>query len=112
MVARDLAPWVWDALLMAGRPLGIVPQGVAARESLRTEAGYLLNGNDMDAETNPIEAGLGWVVKLSKDFIGRDALARIEAEGVRRKMVGLEIDGPRTIRNGYRIYRNGKESDE
>jgi aminomethyltransferase len=110
MVARDLAPWVWDALLMAGRPLNIVPQGVAARESLRTEAGYLLNGNDMDAETNPIEAGLEWVVRLSKDFIGRDALARIAANGVKRKMVGLEIEGPRTIRNGYRIYRNGKET--
>ena len=109
MLARDLAPWVWDELLMAGRPLGIVPQGVAARESLRTEAGYLLNGNDMDGETNPIEAGLGWVVKLSKAFIGRDALARIEADGVSRKMVGLEIEGSRTIRNGYRIYRNGKE---
>ena len=109
MVARDLAPWVWDALLMVGRPLGILSQGVAARESLRTEAGYLLNGNDMDAQTNPIEAGLGWVVKRSKDFIGRDALARIGAEGVRRTMVGLEIEGPRTIRNGYRIYRNGKE---
>lgn len=112
MVARDLAPWVWDALLMAGRPLGIVPQGVAARESLRTEAGYLLNGNDMDAQTNPIEAGLGWVVKLSKDFIGRDALARIEASGVKRKMVGLEVEGPLTIRNGYRIYRNGKETGQ
>ena len=109
MVARDLAPWVWDALLMAGRPLGIVSQGVAARESLRTEAGYLLNGNDMDGQTNPFEAGLGWVVKLAKEFIGRDALAQIAAKGVSRKMVGLEIDGPRTIRNGYRIYRNGKE---
>jgi aminomethyltransferase len=109
MIARDLAPRVWDELLMVGRPLGILPQGVAARESLRTEAGYLLNGNDMDSETNPIEAGLGWVVKLTKDFIGRDALARIEAVGVSRKMVGLEIVGPRTIRNGYRIYRNGKD---
>ena len=109
MVARDLAPWVWDELLMAGRPLGIVPHGVAARESLRTEAGYLLNGNDMDAQTNPFEAGLGWVVRLSKDFIGKDALARIEANGVSRKMVGLEIEGPRTIRNGYRIYKNGNE---
>ena len=109
MVTRDLAPWVWDELLMAGRPLGIMPHGVAARESLRTEAGYLLNGNDMDGETNPIEAGLGWVVKLSKDFIGRDALARIEANGVSRKMVGLEIEGPRTIRNGCRIYKDGKE---
>jgi aminomethyltransferase len=109
MVARDLAPWVWDGLLMAGRPLGIVPHGVAARESLRTEAGYLLNGNDMDAETNPYEAGLGWVVKLSKDFIGRDALAQIEKAGVARRMVGLEVDGPQTVRNGYRIYRNGKD---
>jgi len=109
MVARDLAPWVWDEMLLAGRPLGILPAGVAARESLRTEAGYLLNGNDMDGQTNPIEAGLGWVVKLSKDFIGRDALVRIEANGVGRKMVGLEIEGPRTIRNGYRIYRKGKE---
>jgi aminomethyltransferase len=109
MVARDLAPWVWDELLMVGRPLGILPHGVAARESLRTEAGYLLNGNDMDSETNPFEAGLGWVVKLSKDFVGRDALARIEAKGLSRKMVGLEIEGPRTIRNGCLIYRNGKE---
>ena len=109
MVARDLAPWVWDELLMAGRPLGIMPAGVAARESLRTEAGYLLNGNDMDPQTNPIEAGLEWVVKPAKDFIGRDALARIKAQGVARKLVGLEVEGNHTIRNGYPIYRGGKE---
>ena len=109
MVARDLAPWVWDELLMVGRPLGIVPCGVAARESLRTEAGYLLNGNDMDAHTNPIEAGLGWVVKLAKDFIGRDALAQIVATGVTRKLVGFEVDGPCTLRNGYPVYRGRDE---
>jgi glycine cleavage system T protein (aminomethyltransferase) len=109
MVARDLAPWVWDELLMAGRPLGIEPQGVAARESLRTEAGYLLNGNDMDAQTNPIEAGLEWVVRFSKDFIGREALARIKTQGVGRKLVGLEVQGHRTVRNGYPIYANGKQ---
>jgi aminomethyltransferase len=109
MVARDLAPWIWDTLLMVGRPLGIIPVGVAARESLRTEAGLLLNGNDMDAETNPIEAGVGWVVKLSKDFVGRDAIARISANGVKRKMVGLEVQGRDTIRNGYRIYADDKE---
>ena len=108
MIERDLAPWVWDELLMAGRPLGITPHGVAARESLRTEAGYLLNGNDMDKQTNPYEAGLGWVVKLSKDFIGKEALAKIKAAGVSRKMVGLEVEGPHTIRHGYPIYRNGK----
>jgi aminomethyltransferase len=109
MVARDLAPWVWDELLLAGRPLGIVPQGVAARESLRTEAGYLLNGNDMDAQTNPIEAGLEWVVKPAKDFIGREALARIKAQGVARKLVGLEVQGHHTIRNGCPILSDGKE---
>src|SRR5262249_29293734 len=109
MVDRDRAPWVWDALLAAGQPLGIEPHGVAARESLRTEAGYLLNGNDMDAATNPYEAGLGWVVKLSKDFVGKDALVKIKAAGVRRRMVGLEVDGPCTIRNGYSILKNGKE---
>lgn len=109
MVDRDRAPWVWDELLKVGRPLGIEPHGVAARESLRTEAGYLLNGNDMDRTTNPYEAGLGWVVKLSKDFIGKESLAKIKAAGVRRKMVGLEVEGPLTIRNGHAIYKNGKE---
>jgi aminomethyltransferase len=107
MVARELAVWVWDEVLVAARPLGIIPHGVAARESLRTEAGYLLNGNDMDAQTNPYEAGLGWVVKLSKDFIGKEALTRIKSQGVSRKMVGLEVDGPLTMRNGYPIYRSG-----
>jgi aminomethyltransferase len=109
MVARDLAPWVWDELLMAGRPLGIMPHGVAARESLRTEAGYLLNGNDMDAQTNPIEAGLGWVVKPTKDFIGREALERVKAQGAARKLVGLEVQGHHTIRHGYPIMSGGKE---
>lgn len=108
MVARDLAPWVWDELLMAGRPLGIVPSGVAARESLRTEAGYLLNGNDMDAETNPLEAGLEWVVRFSKEFIGKEALAQIKAKGLTRKMVGLEVQGLLTVRHGYPIFARGE----
>jgi aminomethyltransferase len=109
MVARDLAPWVWDELLLAGQPLGIMPAGVAARESLRTQAGYLLNGNDMDPQTNPLEAGLEWVVKPAKDFVGRDALARIKAQGVGRKLVGLEVQGHHTIRNGVPIFKGGKE---
>lgn len=109
MAARDAAPWVWDELLLVGRPLGIVPAGVAARESLRTEAGYLLNGNDMDGETNPFEAGLGWTVKLSKDFVGRDALRRIQEAGIRRKLVGLEVLNRCTIRHGCLLYRNDAE---
>jgi aminomethyltransferase len=109
MVDRDRAPWVWDELLAVGAPLGIEPHGVAARESLRTEAGYLLNGNDMDSKTNPYEAGLGWVVKLAKEFVGKEALTKIKAAGVRRKMVGLEVEGPLTIRNGYPIFKGGRE---
>ena len=109
MVARDSAPWVWDELMLVGQPLGIVQHGVAARESLRTEAGYLLNGNDMDDETNPYEAGIGWVVKLDKAFIGRDALERVRKAGVTRKMVGFEVDGRCTVRNGYAIHANGRE---
>lgn len=109
MVARDLAPWIWDELLLAGRPLGIMEHGVAARESLRTEAGYLLNGNDMDAGTNPYEAGIGWVVKLDTDFIGRDALACIKALGVSRSVVGLEVEGPLTMRYGCPIFRGGNQ---
>jgi aminomethyltransferase len=109
MIARDLAPWVWDELLMAGRPLGIMEHGVAARESLRTEAGYLLNGNDMDGTVDPFEAGLGWVVRLTKDFIGKEALARLKKGPSKRKMVGLEVDGDTTVRHGYRIYKAGKE---
>lgn len=106
MTAKDHAGWVWDELLMVGRPLGIVAAGVAARESLRTEAGYLLNGNDMDGVTNPFEAGLGWTLKFTKDFIGRAALEEIKKKGVARKLVGLEVQARLTIRNGYALFKD------
>jgi aminomethyltransferase len=112
MVARDLAPLVWDELLSVGQPLGIMEHGVAARESLRTEAGYLLNGNDMDGKTNPFEAGIGWAVKLNKDFIGSDALRRVQNGPLRRQIVGLEAMGDITIRKGYRIFRDGQDIGE
>jgi len=107
MTAKDHAPLVWDELLLVGRPLGILAAGVAARESLRTEAGYLLNGNDMDEITNPFEAGLGWTVKFSKEFIGRPALEEIRKKGVARKLVGLEVQARLTIRNGYPLLKDG-----
>jgi len=106
--SRDLATLVWNELLLVGRPLGIVPHGVAARESTRTEAGYLLNGNDMDDKTYPYEVGVGWVVKFSKDFVGREALLKVRESGVRRKLVGLEIQVADTMRYGYAIYKDGR----
>ncbi|GFN23404.1 glycine cleavage system aminomethyltransferase GcvT [Thermanaeromonas sp. C210] len=108
-VSRELAPLVWDELLLVGRPLGIIPHGVAARESLRIEAGYLLNGNDMDEETNPFEVGLEWVVKFSKEFIGKQALLKILENGISRKLVGFEVLERYTVRYGYPIYKNGKQ---
>ena len=79
---------MWRAVLDAGGPEGIRPVGLGARDSLRLEMGYALYGNDLDEVHNPLEAGLGWVVKLDKgDFFGRDALARVKQEGVRERLV-------------------------
>ena len=108
-VSRDLACLVWDQLMLTGGPLGIVPHGVAARESARIEAGYLLNGNDIDETTYPFEVGLGWVVKLSKDFIGKKALSKVLDAGVKRKLVGFELAGRHTVRYGYPIYKDGSQ---
>lgn len=101
---RQYAPFIWRRLMTVGRPFGIMGHGVAARESLRTEAGLLLNGNDMDGQATPYEAGLGWLVDMSHDFIGKEALQKAKEAGPSRKMVGLVLKGRPTMRNGYKIY--------
>src|SRR5262249_34840221 len=79
-------------LLDAGRSDGLVPAGLGARDTLRTEMKYALYGNDIDDAHTPLEAGLGWIVKWDKgDFVGRPALAQQNAQGVRRKLVGFEM---------------------
>jgi aminomethyltransferase len=96
------APQLYRALLSLGRPHGLVPAGLAARDTLRLEARLPLYGNDIDETTHPFEAGLGWVVKLQKgDFIGREALARVKAAGVSRTLVGFEMVGRGIARHGY-----------
>ena len=95
-------PALWRALLEAGRPLGLKPAGLGARDTLRLEARLSLYGNDIDETTNPIEAGLGWVVKVEKgDFIGRAALMEIKARPLPRKLVGFEVTGRGVARHGY-----------
>jgi aminomethyltransferase len=95
---------LWNALLDAGRPLGLAPAGLGARDTLRLEARLSLYGNEIDETTNPLEAGLGWVVKLEKgDFVGREALVRTKEAGLARKLVGFEMTGRGIARHGYPI---------
>jgi aminomethyltransferase len=84
------APRVWNALLETGADAGLKPAGLGARDTLRLETGLLLHGNDITEQTNPYEAGLGWLVKLEKgDFVGREALESIRATGPDRMLVGF-----------------------
>jgi aminomethyltransferase len=106
---------IWETIMGAGRPAGLGPTGLGARDTLRLEMGYLLYGNDMDENTNALEAGLGWITKFDKgDFIGRDALLAVKQAGVSRKLVGLKIQdqsvAKRAIpRHGYPVVHNGTE---
>jgi aminomethyltransferase len=100
--ANEHATAVWTALLEAGAPHGIAPVGLGARDTLRLEARLSLYGNDIDETTNPLEAGLGWVVKLDKgDFVGREALRAVKSRGLARKLVGFEMTGRGAARHGY-----------
>jgi aminomethyltransferase len=96
---------LWNALLAAGKPFGIEPCGLGARDTLRLEGRLSLYGNDIDETTNPIEAGLAWVVKLDKqrDFLGKAALQKIKAAGPSRRLVGFEMVGRGIGRHGYPI---------
>ena len=94
-VDPSAAPEVWRAILAEGAPQGVQPAGLGARDTLRFEAGMCFYGNDIDETTTPLEAGLGWIVKLGKgDFIGRDVLERQKEEGVERAR-RLRDGGPR-----------------
>lgn len=98
----DGAVDIFRALVQHGTPLGLQPAGLAARDTLRLEARLSLYGNEIDETTNPLEAGLGWVVKMAKgDFIGRTALERIKTAGLSRKLVGFEVTGRGIARHGY-----------
>jgi aminomethyltransferase len=90
---------------------GLIPCGLAARNTLRLEAAFRLYGHDMDETTTPLEAGLGWVVKLAKgDFAGRDVLVRQKEEGLKRKLVGFEVLDRAPARDGYPIVIDGQQA--
>ena len=106
----EAAPGVWDALLESGRGDGLVPAGLAARDSLRLEAGMALYGHEIDRTTTPYEAGLGWVVKLKKgDFLGREVLLEQKRHGTERRLIGFEIQGRGIARQGHSLLHDGEE---
>jgi len=108
--AWEVTPDVWNAVLSAGAPYGLLPAGLGARDTLRLEAGYCLYGHELTDEITPLEAGLGWTVKLNKgaDFIGREALLAQKTNGLRRKLVGVKLLDRGVPREGYPILRAGE----
>jgi aminomethyltransferase len=101
---------IWNALTASGE---VTPTGLGARDSLRLEMGMALYGNDLDDTTTPLEASLGWLVKMKKgDFVGRDALAKQKERGLARKLVGFTTAERSFPRHGYPVFANGKPSGE
>lgn len=94
---------IWDKVFEAGSDFGIKPIGLAARDTLRLEMGYCLYGNDIDDETSPIEAGLGWITKFTKDFVNSEALKKEKERGPEKKLVAFELDERGIPRQGYDI---------
>ena len=98
-------PLIWDAVMEAGKEYNIQPCGLGARDTLRLEMGYCLYGNDIDDNTSPLEAGLGWITKIAKKggFNSRDIFAKQKETGLTRKLVGFKMNDRRVPRHGYKI---------
>jgi len=94
---------IWNTIFEEGAPAGLKPIGLAARDTLRLEMGYCLYGNDIDDTTSPLEAGLGWITKFTKDFVAKDILKQQKAEGLEKKLVGLEMMEKGIPRHNYEI---------
>jgi aminomethyltransferase len=100
---NDAANKIWEAIFNAGNSLGLKPAGLAARDTLRLEMGYCLYGNDIDDKTSPLEAGLGWITRFSKSFVGRELIEQQKTAGVQKKLVGFEMLERGIPRHGYEI---------
>lgn len=105
-VANEDGDKLWKAVFEAGAEFGIKPIGLGARDTLRLEMGFCLYGNDIDDTTSPLEAGLGWITKFNDtkgDFIDRDYMLQLKADGIKRKLVGFELVDKGVARHGYDI---------
>ncbi|QJX45784.1 glycine cleavage system aminomethyltransferase GcvT [Hymenobacter taeanensis] len=108
-VPNEHAKQVWDKVMEAGKPFGLKPIGLGARDTLRLEMGYCLYGNDITDETSPLEAGLGWITKFTKDFTNSASLKQQKEAGVTRKLVGFLMDGPGIPRGHYELVNEAGE---
>jgi aminomethyltransferase len=110
MVPPATAARVWDALLQAGKPHGLIPAGLGARDTLRLEAAMRLHGNDIDEHSTVIEADLGWIVGWNKtEFVGRDVLHAQKAGGTKKTMVGFEMTERAIARHGHSVFHDGQQ---
>jgi glycine cleavage system T protein (aminomethyltransferase) len=102
---------VWNAFLEAGRPEGLIPAGLGARNTLRLEAAYPLYGHELDESTTLLEAGLGWIAKLDKgEFLGRSVLNEQKQHGTRKKLIGFEMQDRAIARDGYPVWVGGERA--
>ena len=109
-IDADHAVHLWRKILEVGEGDGLIPAGLAARDSLRLEVGYALYGNDLDDQHTPLESGLAWITKWDKgDFIGRDALVKQKEAGVPRRLVGLRLTEKGFPRPGYTVQSDGTD---
>ena len=106
---NDIAESIWESILESGKSHGIQPIGLAARDTLRLEMGFCLYGNDIDDETSPLEAGLGWITKFNKNFNNSEELQLQKENGIKRKRVGFEMLDRGIARNGYTILNENDE---
>ncbi len=103
------AETVWNAIFKAGTDFGIKPIGLAARDTLRLEMGFCLYGNDINDSTSPIEAGLGWITKFTKDFVNAEEIKKHKEDGVTKKLVAFELTEKGIPRHGYEIVNENGE---
>lgn len=96
---------IWNAIFNAGKPLGLKPIGLAARDTLRLDMGYCLYGNDIDDTTSPLEAGLGWITKFTKDFVAKEIIEKQKADGIQQKLIGFLMIEKGIPRHGYEIVK-------
>lgn len=110
-IPKEKSLKIWNTLFEEGKDFDLEPIGLGARDTLRLEMKYCLYGNDIDASTNPLEAGLGWITKLNKPggFIGAEALKRIKERGIERKLIGFEMKERDIPRPHFKILKEGKE---